>query len=241
MAPTDASLEALSNLRQLNPLTGWYIIPILAIVLYIYGVEIKKARETKNWNTVFAGLTVLGLDLINEIWNALVFAFSNYSAFWTTPSASAYIILIGWNLEIAFMFSIAGITFAKFLPDDKNKKMLGLPNRWAMAIGFTLFCVIVEIFLNLGNYLIWEYVWWNWYNPIFLNLGNYLIWEYVWWNWYNPVLIFLIGYFHFFVGAFYVYDLPELKDKIKVVGIIYGIGIVLLCIFGPLLGPLGIF
>jgi len=220
MAPTDASLEALSNLRQLNPLTGWYIIPILAIVLYIYGVEIKKARETKNWNTVFAGLTVLGLDLINEIWNALVFAFSNYSAFWTTPSASAYIILIGWNLEIAFMFSIAGITFAKFLPDDKNKKMLGLPNRWAMAIGFTLFCVIVEIFLNLGNYLIWEYVWWNWY---------------------NPVLIFLIGYFHFFVGAFYVYDLPELKDKIKVVGIIYGIGIVLLCIFGPLLGPLGIF
>ena len=220
MTPTDASLEALSKLRQLNPETGWYIIPILAIVLYIYGVEIKNARETKNWNTVFAGLTVLGLDLINEIWNALVFAFSNYSAFWTTPSASAYIILIGWNLEIAFMFSIAGITFAKFLPDDKNKKILGLPNRWAMAIGFSLFCVVVEIFLNWGNYLIWEYVWWNWY---------------------NPVLIFLIGYFHFFVGAFYVYDLPELKDKIKVVGIIYGVGIILLCIFGPLLGPLGIF
>jgi len=220
MAPTDASLEALSKLRVLNPETGWFIIPILAIVLYIYGVEIKNARETKNWNTVFAGLTVLGLDLINEIWNALVFAFSNYSAFWTTPSQSAYIILIGWNLEIAFMFSIAGITFAKFLPDDKSKKMLGLPNRWAMAIGFSLFCVAVEIFLNWGNYLIWEYVWWNWY---------------------NPVLIFLIGYFHFFVGAFYVYDLPELKDKIKVVGIIYGIGIGLLCIFGPLLGPLGIF
>jgi len=220
MTPTDASLEALSKLRQLNPETGWYIIPILAIVLYIYGVEIKNARETKNWNTVFAGLPVLGLDLINEIWNALVFAFTNYSAFWTTPSASAYIILIGWNLEIAFMFSIAGITFAKFLPDDKNKKILGLPNRWAMAIGFSLFCVVVEIFLNWGNYLIWEYVWWNWY---------------------NPVLIFLIGYFHFFVGAFYVYDLPELKDKIKVVGIIYGVGIILLCIFGPLLGPLGIF
>jgi len=220
MTPTDASLEALSKLRLLNPETGWYIIPILAIVLYIYGVEIKQARETKNWNTVFAGLTVLGLDLINEIWNALVFAFSNYSAFWTTPSASAYIILIGWNLEIAFMFSIAGITFAKFLPDDKNKKILGLPNRWAMAIGFSLFCVVVEIFLNWGNYLIWEYVWWNWY---------------------NPVLIFLMGYFHFFVGAFYVYDLPELKDKIKVVGIIYGVGIILLCIFGPLLGPLGIF
>ena len=220
VAPTAASLEALSKLRQLNPVTGWYVVTLLVIVLYIYGVEIKKARETKNWNTIFAGLTLLGLDLINEIWNGLVFAFSNYSAFWTTPGASAYIILIGWNIEIAFMFSIGGIVFAKFLPEDKNQKILGLPNRWAMAIGFTLFSVFVEILLNMGNYLIWEYVFWNWYNPI---------------------LIFLIGYFHFFVGAFYVYDLPERKDKIKVVGIIYGIAIVLLCTFGPLLMPLGIF
>ncbi|MFW9937232.1 MAG: hypothetical protein ACFFD5_06250 [Candidatus Thorarchaeota archaeon] len=220
MTPTTAAQEALSKLRQLNPDLGWYIIPLLAIVLYIYGVEIKRARETKNWSTVFAGLTVLGLDLINELWNALVFAFTNYSAFWTTPGASAYIILIGWNIEIAFMFSLAGIIFAKFLPDDKNKKMLGLPNRWAYAIGFALFCVIVEILLNWGNYLIWEYPWWHWYNPI---------------------LIFFIGYFYFFVGAFYVYDLPERKDKVKVVGIIYGISIVLICVFGPLLGPLGIF
>ncbi|NVM16588.1 MAG: hypothetical protein HWN80_02660 [Candidatus Lokiarchaeota archaeon] len=220
MAPTAASLEALSNLRQLNPVTGWYVVTLLVIVLYIYGVEIKKARETNNWSTVFAGLTLLGLDLINEIWNGLVFAFSNYSAFWTTPGSSAYIILIGWNIEIAFMFSIAGIVFTKFLPEDKNKKMFGLPNRWAMAIGFTLFSVFVEILLNFGNYLIWEYVFWNWYNPI---------------------LIFLIGYFHFFVGTFYVYDLPERKDKIKVVVIIYAIGIGLLCIFGPLLMPIGIF
>jgi hypothetical protein len=220
MTPTAASLEALSKLRILNENFGWYIIPFLAVVLYIYGVEIKKARETGNWSTIFAGLTVLGLDLINEIWNALVFAFSGYSAFWTTPGASAYIILIGWNIEIAFMFSIAGILFAKFLPEDKNQKILGLPNRWAMAIGFALFCVIVEIFLNWGGYLIWEYVWWNWY---------------------NPVLIFLIGYLYFFVGAFYVYDLPQTKDKIKFVAIIYGISLVLLCIFGPLLGPLGIF
>jgi hypothetical protein len=220
MAPTAASLEALSKLRQLNPVTGWYVVTLLVIVLYIYGVEIKKARETKNWSTVFAGLTLLGLDLINELWNGLVFAFSNYSAFWTTPGASAYIILIGWNIEIAFMFSIGGIVFAKFLPEDKDQKILGLPNRWAMAIGFTLFSVFVEILLNLGNYLIWEYVFWNWYNPI---------------------LIFLIGYFHFFVGTFYVYDLPERKDKIKVLGIIYGIAFVVLCIFGPLLMPLGIF
>ncbi|MFX0021122.1 MAG: hypothetical protein ACFE9S_02265 [Candidatus Hermodarchaeota archaeon] len=215
---TPASQTALDNLRILNSELGWYVIPILAIVLYIYGVEIKNARETGNWSTVYAGLTVFGLDLINEIWNALVLTFSNHSAFWTTPGASAYIILVGWNIEIAFMFSIAGIVFSKFLPEDKNKKILGLPNRWAMAIGFALFCVIVEIFLNIGNYLIWEYWWWNWYNPI---------------------LIFLIGYFHFFVGAFYVHDLPERKSKLKFLGIIYAIGIGLLCIFLPL-GIVGI-
>jgi len=204
------------NLRVLNPDHGWYIIPLLALVLYIYGVEIKKARETNNWSTVFAGLTILGLDLINEIWNALVFAFTNDSAFWTTPGASAYIILIGWNIEIAFMFSIAGIIFAKFLPEDKDKKMFGIPNRWAMAIGFSLFCLIVEVFLNLGEYLIWKYPWWHWTYGIGL------------------VPIFFIGYFYFFVGAFYVYDKPEIKDKIKIVGIIYAIGIVALCIFLPL-------
>ncbi|MFX1492859.1 MAG: hypothetical protein ACFFBZ_01115 [Promethearchaeota archaeon] len=216
MTPTPASLEAWSKLRVLNPEHGWYIIPLLAIVLYIYGVEIKKARETKDWSIIFAGLTILGLDLINEIWNALIFAFTNYSAFWTTPGASAYIILIGWNIEIAFMFSIAGIIFAKFLPEDKDKKIFGIPNRWAMAIGFSLFCLIVEVFLNLGNYLIWVYPWWNWTYGIGL------------------VPIFFIGYFYFFVGAFYVYDKPELKDKIKIVGIIYAIGIVALCIFLPL-------
>ncbi|NHJ23615.1 MAG: hypothetical protein EAX89_03515 [Candidatus Lokiarchaeota archaeon] len=220
MAPTAASLEALSKLRQLNPETGWYIVTFLVIVLYIYGVEIKKARETKNWNTVFAGLTLFGLDFINEIWNALVFAFSDYSAFWTTPNASGFIILIGWNIEIAFMFSIAGIVFAKFLPDDKNKKLFGLPNRWANAVGFAIFSVFVEVLLNRGGYLIWEYPFWNWY---------------------TPYLIFLIGYFHFFVGAFYVYDLPTIKEKVKVVGMIYGVITVLLCIFGPILGPLGIF
>ena len=69
MTPTQASIDALNNLRVLNSELGWYVIPLLALVLYIYGVEIKKARETGNWSTVFAGLTILGLDLINEIWN----------------------------------------------------------------------------------------------------------------------------------------------------------------------------
>ncbi len=205
MAPTSASLEALSNLRTSGNF-GWYVIPLLAVVLYIYGVEIKRAKETGNWNAIFSGLTVLGLDMINEIWNGLVFYFIQYSAFWTTPSGSSYVILIGWNIEIAFMFSISGIVFAKFLPEDKSEKVLGLPNRWAMAIGFSLFCLVVEILLNLAGALVWVYPWWE-ATP------------------FGVILIFLIGYFHFFVGAFLIYDMQEKKYKIIAVGIIYAIGL----------------
>jgi hypothetical protein len=219
---TPESLEALSRLRQLNPETGWYIVTLLVLVMYIYAVEIKKAQETKDWSTVCAGLALFGLDFFNEVWNAMIFAFTGYSAFWTTPNASGLIVLIGWNIEIIFMFLISGIVFAKVLPEKKDIKIFGLPNRWALAIGFAIFAVFVECLLNIGDYLIWVYPWWN------------LSFTGVW-------LIFLIGYLPFFVGAFYVYDLPETKDKIKVLGIIYAIPIVLLCIFGPLLGPLGIF
>ena len=215
MAPTSASLEALSNLRRFDNYE-WYIIPILVIIMYIWVVEIQKAQETKNWNIVFAGLTVFGLDLINETWNALVFTFTNHSAFWTTPARSNFIIMIGWNLEIAMMFSIAGLVFAKLLPEDKNQKIFGkIPNRWFFAGIFAAFAVFVEILLNISGALVWEYPWWE-ATP------------------WGVILIFLFGYFHFFVGAFLVHDLNTIKKKILAIGIIYGIGILAVCIFGPL-------
>ncbi|MFX1274252.1 MAG: hypothetical protein ACFFBP_15180 [Promethearchaeota archaeon] len=213
MPPTAASLEALSNRRVLGNYE-WYIIPILAIIIYIYVVEIKKARETKNWNVVFSGLTVFGMDLINETWNALVFTFTNYSAFWTTPGHSSFIIMIGWNLEIAFMFSIAGIIYAKALLEHKEDKILKIPNRWFFAIAFSIFCVFVEILLNISGALVWEYPWWN-ATP------------------WGVILIFFFGYFHFFVAALFVHDLPQIKSKIIVVGIIYTIGLGAVLIFMP--------
>jgi hypothetical protein len=215
MQQTAASLVALSNLRKFND-DVWYIIPILVIVMYLWANEIQKAQKTKNWNVVFSGLTVFGLDLINETWNALVYTFTQYSAFWTTPGNSAFVIMIGWNLEIALMFSIAGLVFGKLLPEDKNQKIFGkIPNRWFFAALFAAFAVFIEILLNIAGALVWEYPWWN-ATP------------------WGVILIFLIGYFHFFVGAFYVYDLRDMKQKYKAIGIIYGIGIVAVCIFGPL-------
>ena len=68
--PTAATIRALHGLRDLT-MIKWYIIPLLAIVLYIYATEIKKAKNNGNWNAVFAGLTLFGMDCINETWNEI--------------------------------------------------------------------------------------------------------------------------------------------------------------------------
>ncbi|MFW9916807.1 MAG: hypothetical protein ACFFGZ_14475 [Candidatus Thorarchaeota archaeon] len=206
---TEATKQALDGLRDLS-MIEWYAITLLALVFYIYAVEIKKAQQTGNWNAVAAGLALFGMDLINEIWNGLVLEFTNESACWTTPGDTAYRIMVGWNLEIAFMFSIAGIVFAYMLPDDKDWKidsrLVKLPNRWAYAVAMSAFCVFVEVILNAGDVLVWHYWFWE-ATPV----G---IW-----------LIFFIGYLPFYVMAFFVHDLEKIENKIKVLAVIYAIGI----------------
>jgi len=93
--PTPASQRALQGLRDLSTIE-WYVIPLLAIVLYIYTFEIKKARGSGNWNAVFAGLTVFGMDFINETWNGWVFYLTQHSALWTTPGKTALRTMVGW-------------------------------------------------------------------------------------------------------------------------------------------------
>jgi hypothetical protein len=205
--PTDASIKALNGLRDLTMLK-WYWIPLLAIVFYIYSNEIKKARESGDWNAIYAGLTLFGLDFFNETWNGWVFAITKHSAVWTTPGDTAFRVFVGWNLEIIFMFLISGIVFYNFLYEDKDKKMLGLPNRWAMAIGFAAFCVFIECILNIGGQLVWEYWWWN--------LSFTGIW-----------LIFLVGYFFFYAGVNVVIGMNEDKNKKIVIAIIYMIPIIM--------------
>ena len=121
---TDAAQEALRILRDGSQFQ-WYVIPLFALVIYVYAVEIER----KNWNLVLAGLAFWGMDWFNEIWNALVFHFTQYAPVWGAPGDTAYLILIGLNIEICFMFAIAGVAFSKMLPADKNMRILGLPNR----------------------------------------------------------------------------------------------------------------
>ena len=98
---TPFAQQAQGNLRSTDNLS-WYIIPLLALLFYIYAVEVQK----KNWNIVLAGLAFWGMDWINEIINSLVLHFTQYAPIWGTPGHSAYTILIGLNVEIMFMFAI---------------------------------------------------------------------------------------------------------------------------------------
>jgi hypothetical protein len=207
--PTESALEALRHLRD-GSTFQWYVIPLFAFVFYVYAAEIEK----KNWSLVFAGLAYWGMDWFNEIWNGLVFHFTQYAPVWGTPGKSAYAILIGLNIEICFMFAIAGIVFAKMLPKDRRLKILGIPNRLFYAIAGSIFTVFVEVLLNAIGALTWEYSWWNAKAP-----------------W----LIFLLGYFHFFLVSFWVYDMKGVRKKATVVGTIYGIDIICLILFGAIL------
>jgi len=208
--PTDFAQQALDILRDGSQFK-WYVIPLFALVVYVYTVEVER----KNWNVILAGLTFWGMDWFNEIWNSLVFHFTNYAPVWATPGDSAYVVLIGLNIEISFMFAIAGIVFVKGLPADRNLKILGIPNRWVLAIGWAAFCVIVEILLNAVDALTWDYTWWS---------AKF------------PLLIFLFGYFHFYVVTFLVYDMQSWRNKLLTVGIIYGVDVLAILIFGVILG-----
>lgn len=213
---TEEAKQALDNLRDSGNFQ-WYVIPLLLIVMYIYAKEIRKAQETGNWNIVITGLAFFGMDLFNEIWNSLVFHFTQDAAFWMTPSDSAYIIMIGWNIEIAFMFAISGIMLGNVLPKDKKMKILGIPNRWAISIGFSIFAVFVEVLLNMADQLIWTYSFWNY--------SIYGIW-----------LIIIFGYLHFFVVSFLIHDMERMRNKIIAVSIIYIIDLSALILFMGILG-----
>ncbi|MDT8273011.1 MAG: hypothetical protein RRA35_07435 [Desulfomonilia bacterium] len=204
---TEATLQAFDGLRDLS-MVKWYIITLLAIVFYIYAKEIKLAKETGNWNAVLAGFTIFGVDFFNETWNGWILHFTQRSAFWTTPGDTALRTMVGWNIEIMFMFLLLGIVFYHTLTEGKKVTILGLPEMWFWAIGYAIFCVFVECLLNIGGHLVWEYPCW------------YLSFKGIW-------LIFFIGYFHFFCAAIWVITRKTMKAKLQIVAFIYAVPIIM--------------
>jgi len=204
--PTEYAQQALEILRDGSQFK-WYVIPLFAIVVYIYVNEVER----RNWNVIFAGLAFWGMDWINEIINSIFLHLNGRAPFWGAPGSTAYLILIGLNIEIMFMFAFAGVAWSKMLPPDKKVKILGLPNRWFVALAGSAFCVFIEVLLNAVNALTWDWSWWD---------AN------------SPWLIFLFGYLHFFVVAFWVHDMKTIRNKTITVGVIWAIALILVLIFG---------
>lgn len=101
------------------------------------------------------------------------------------------------------------------LPADKRLRILGIPNRLALAVVGAAFCVFVEILLNSIGALTWEY-----------GRGSAGA----------PWLIFLFGYLTFFLVSFWVHDMETIKSKSVAVGAIFAIDLIVILIFGVNLG-----
>ena len=209
-AVTEFTLEAQELLRDASQFK-WYAVTLLVLVMYVYSVEVERRR----WDIVLAGIAFWLADWINEIANSLVLHFTDRAALWTVTGDTAYLILIGLTLEISLMFAISGIVFVKSLPDDPKQRLLGLPNRWTIAIGFSVLAVAVELLLHATGYFHWEYWWWN--TPFVL-----------------PIVVF--GYLWFFMVAAWVYDRPDDRSRIRIVGSMAAIVAASLVAFGPVLG-----
>lgn len=235
---SEYSKNALEILRQPVKTMQWYIIPLLLIVMYIVTNELQK----KNYNVLLGAAALWGMDLFNEIWNSIVFHATGFAPVWGTPvvgaGSTSLLLLIGYNIEISFMFLIMGITVCKMLPVNKTTKLfksdscclfkaisgkmtdvtkakalnIKFNNRVVLALVLTLLSVLIECFLNYSGLLTWEYSWWSRS---------------------CPYLVYLIGYLPFYTMAFIVHDMPRKKQLITL-GIIFGIDILLLIIFGSI-------
>ncbi len=202
---TEPAARAVQILR--DPATfQWFVIPLFAFVVHVYATEIER----KNWNGVLAGATFFLMDVLWEVLNALILHFSGHSSLWVVSGGSAYVILVGWSIEIALMFSIAGVVFSKMLPADRSLRILGLPNRVFYILVTSLFCAGVECLLVQTPHFHWGYPWWNF------------------------PLVALIGYAPFDTAAFLVYDAPRRAQIRAVIGLL-AVDAAMIAVFGVLL------
>ncbi len=94
-------------------------------------------------------------------------------------------------------------------------RILGLPNRWALAIGLSLVSVGVELLLHADGVFHWHYWWWN--------VASF------------PVIV-VLGYLTFYIVAFVVYDESRRARQLQIVGSLAALDLAGGLVFGPLLG-----
>jgi hypothetical protein len=200
-----ATEQALQILRS-GENFQWYVIPMLAFVVYIYFNEIAKG----NWKGVAAGLSLYMVHWFFEIGNALIQHVTGH-ALWTVPTGTAFLLLVGVGVELSLMFSVAGLIFSKILPADPKAKILGVNNRFLIAIVNAAFFSVFEIFLARTPAFIWVYPWWG------------------------ALTVFVAVYIPFWVVSMYCHDWEPRIQRL-VIGSLFLVNALLLGIFAGCLG-----
>jgi hypothetical protein len=100
---------------------------------------------------------------------------------------------------------------------DPAATVFGLPNRWFWALFYSAVSVVVELGLNKGGLLVWDYRWWN----------HGLI---------EALPIFVFGYLWFYLAAKFAIERPTLKAKIRVPLTLFGVAVALNVVGLGLLG-----
>ncbi len=235
-----------------DPVFGlkWYIVPLFVIWLFLIVNEIRQKR----FSVVFGAAAFWLWDVFNETWNAMVYATTGQPVWGTTAAGgSALQILVGYNIEISFMFFILGMLTCKLLKTtegyegqgffDANKNWLDDPNNmyykankkkseltpeeYKTKVKAILGRMGVIVFGSIAAVII----------EILLNKCNVLTWEKPWWQPNFPFILFLIGYVPFYVAAVVIHDLPRKWQLIGLGAILFVV--VLLLIISGSLGMLG--
>lgn len=235
-----------------DPVFGlkWYIVPLFVIWLFLIVNEIRQKR----FSVVFGAAAFWLWDVFNETWNAMVYATTGQPVWGTTAAGgSALQILVGYNIEISFMFFILGMLTCKLLKTsegyegqgffDANKNWLDDPNNmyykankkkseltpeeYKTKVKVILNRISVIVFGSIAAVII----------EILLNKCNVLTWEKPWWQPNFPFILFLIGYVPFYVAAVVIHDLPRKWQLIGLGAILFVV--VLLLIISGSLGMLG--
>lgn len=250
-APGTTTPEMLEQNLQDPKQLKWYIVPLFVITLYLVFTEIKN----KHYSVVLGGIAFWLMDVFNETWNSMVYATTGQPVWGTTAAGgSALQILVGYNIEISFMFLILGMFACKLLKTtegyegvrfmDGNKDWLTDTNNMyykANVLNASLSkderrikakAVLGRVIPALVGSVLAVIV------EILLNACGVLTWEKDWWQPGMPLVLFLIGYCPFFFAAVCVHDLPR-KWQFVAIGCILFVVVLLLIIAGSLgmLGP----
>lgn len=189
---TDSARAALELLRDPTQLQ-WYVVTLLGLVIYVYANEVERKR----WDLVAAGLAFFFMDVFNELVNSAIFHATGRAPLWSVTGDTSYLILIGWSIEIVFLFLISGIVFVKTLPADKNLRILGIPNRWLAITWWSCVCVAVELGLHAAGIFHWDWGFWSQSSLL-------------------PIVV--LGYGTFFFVAAWVFDMTSHRRRYTVVG-----------------------